>query len=162
MIFGWFPWLLVFCGHWIDGRTLSRVIVGMRVSTSDAARSFDMANSSPAELWNMQPEIKLRTRSTPFQTRTSWADWSTCARCVIPNAWPTDCFSSFLTSQDREAEPRFSSGGQGGMRGGFGGPMRGGFGGGGGGYDAMGGGMAGGSRQIYVSNVRLSCSALFR
>ncbi|CAD0083248.1 unnamed protein product, partial [Aureobasidium vineae] len=53
-------------------------------------------------------------------------------------------------------EPRFSSGGQGGgMRGGFqGGPMRGGF---GGGYDAMGGGgpgmMAGGSRQIYVSNL---------
>ena len=45
------------------------------------------------------------------------------------------------------------------MRGGFQGgpPMRGGF---GGGYDAMGGGggpgmMAGGSRQIYVSNVRL-------
>jgi len=64
--------------------------------------------------------------------------------------------------EDREAEPRFSSGGQGGgqgggMRGGFQGgpPMRGGF---GGGYDAMGGGggpgmMAGGSRQIYVSNL---------
>ncbi|CAC9884970.1 unnamed protein product [Aureobasidium pullulans] len=58
----------------------------------------------------------------------------------------------------REAEPRFSSGGQGGgggMRGGFqGGPMRGGF---NGGFDPMGGGggpgmMAGGSRQIYVSN----------
>ncbi|KAH0356905.1 hypothetical protein KCU81_g35, partial [Aureobasidium melanogenum] len=55
--------------------------------------------------------------------------------------------------EDREAEPRFSSGGQGGgMRGGFQGGMRGGF---GGGYDAMGGGsgMMGGSRQIYVSNV---------
>lgn len=80
--------------------------------------------------------------------------------------WKTDYRSSFLISQDREAEPRFSSGGQGGgqgggMRGGFQGgpPMRGGF---GGGYDAMGGGgggpgmMAGGSRQIYVSNVRLA------
>ncbi|KEQ89900.1 RNA-binding domain-containing protein [Aureobasidium pullulans EXF-150] len=61
--------------------------------------------------------------------------------------------------EDREAEPRFSSGGQGGgggMRGGFqGGPMRGGF---NGGFDPMGGGggpgmMAGGSRQIYVSNL---------
>ncbi|KAH0107717.1 hypothetical protein KCU66_g13558, partial [Aureobasidium melanogenum] len=55
--------------------------------------------------------------------------------------------------EDREAEPRFSSGGQGGgMRGGFQGGMRGGF---GGGYDAMGGGpgMMGGSRQIYVSNL---------
>jgi hypothetical protein len=78
----------------------------------------------------------------------------------------TDYHSSFLISQDREAEPRFSTSGQGGgaggsMRGGFQGgpPMRGGF---GGGYDAMGGGgggpgmMAGGSRQIYVSNVRLT------
>lgn len=70
--------------------------------------------------------------------------------------WKTDNHSSFLVLQDREAEPRFSSGGQGGgMRGGFQGGMRGGF---GGGYDAMGGGpgMMGGSRQIYVSNVRIA------
>lgn len=81
-----------------------------------------------------------------------------CARCVPSNLSETDHFSSFLMSQDREAEPRFSTGGQGGMRGGFGGgPMRGGF---GGGYDAMHGGpgMAGGSRQIYVSNVGVICS----
>lgn len=66
----------------------------------------------------------------------------------------------FAIYQDRESEPRFSSGppggggGGGGMRGGFeGGPPRGGFGGGYGG--GMGGGMpAGGpSSQIYVSNV---------
>ncbi|GAB7347456.1 hypothetical protein MBLNU459_g4372t1 [Dothideomycetes sp. NU459] len=60
--------------------------------------------------------------------------------------------------EDREAEPRFTSGGASG-RGGFGGEARGGFGGGYGGGMGMSGGMAagggggGGGRQIYVSNL---------
>ena len=67
---------------------------------------------------------------------------------------------TFAILQDRESEPRFSSGppagGMGG-RGGFeGGPPRGGYAGGYGG-GMGGGGMGGGmpSSQIYVSNVRL-------
>lgn len=62
-------------------------------------------------------------------------------------------------AQDREAEPRFSSGPSGVGRGGFEGGPRGGFAGGYGGHmgGGMGGGMGGmapgGSRQIYVSNV---------
>lgn len=65
--------------------------------------------------------------------------------------------------QDRETEPRFTSGApaRGGFDGGYG--ARGGYGGGGGGYGGggpMGGGMGmqgGGGRQIFVSNVCAPC-----
>jgi len=75
-------------------------------------------------------------------------------------------------TQDRETEPRFTSGGAGGA-GGAGAPARGGLEGGfggrggyGGGYGAqMGGGMGmqgGGGRQVFVSNVCFSRSVAQR
>lgn len=111
----------------------------------------------------VQPELNGTSHLRP---RGQWS--------VVKARWYT-----LTQSQDRESEPRFSSGPPGGMRGGFGGGMgmRGGMGGQmgggyGGGYGGgmggpmggpMGGGMGGGGgRQIYVSNVGSTWSSARR
>lgn len=112
--------------------------------------------TSPLESLSMPPKNRPAPPSTPSATRVSWVDLSTSARYAHSEVLPVACQFIHMSSQDRETEPRFSSGQptRGGFDGGYGGRGGLGYGGGRGGYGggpAMMGGVGG--RQIFVGNV---------